>query len=196
MLDFLQVHQYQGQQLMLNDRIKDVPALTSALRRAEEYLSNQDDDAGWDDVAHVMQNMGFEPGWGNTAKRMYNTLVLLSDILEAPEPGNLEKFLGRIPMIFSLAILSPHGFFGQSNVLGLPDTGGQVVYILDQVRALEKEMRKRLSEQGLDIDPQIVVVTRLIPEAQGTTCDQQFESIVGTKKARILRVPFRAETGA
>lgn len=30
-----------------------------------------------------------------------------------------------------MVILSPHGFFGQSNVLGLPDTGGQVVYILD-----------------------------------------------------------------
>lgn len=32
-----------------------------------------------------------------------------------------------------VVILSPHGYFGQSNVLGLPDTGGQVVYILDQV---------------------------------------------------------------
>ena len=33
---------------------------------------------------------------------------------------------------------SPHAWFGQSGVLGLPDTGGQVVYILDQVRALER----------------------------------------------------------
>jgi hypothetical protein len=45
-------------------------------------------------------------------------------------------------MIFSIAILSPHGWFGQANVLGRPDTGGQVVYILDQVRALEEEMRR------------------------------------------------------
>jgi len=195
LLDFLSVHQYNGQQLMLNDRITDVPALTAALRRAEDYLATQSDDARWDDVKHVLQSLGFETGWGNTAARMRNTIVLLSDILEAPEPGNLEKFLGRIPMIFSLAVLSPHGFFGQSNVLGLPDTGGQVVYILDQVRALEKEMRSRLSEQGLDIEPQIVVVTRLIPEAQGTTCDQRVESIIGTRNARILRIPFRHETG-
>ena len=43
-------------------------------------------------------------------------------------------------MIFNVVILSPHGYFGQSGVLGMPDTGGQVVYILDQVRALEHEM--------------------------------------------------------
>lgn len=42
----------------------------------------------------------------------------------------------------------------------------QVVYILDQVRALEREMLKRIAAQGLGIIPQILVVTRLIPEAQ------------------------------
>jgi sucrose synthase len=96
-----------------------------------------------------------------------------------------------MPMIFSIAIISPHGYFGQSNVLGKPDTGGQIVYILDQVRALEREMRESIYDQGLDIEPQIVVVTRLIPEADGTTCDQRIEPILGTEHARILRVPFR-----
>jgi sucrose synthase len=99
-------------------------------------------------------------------------------------------------MIFNVVIVSPHGFFGQANVLGLPDTGGQVVYILDQVRALEEEMRQRLAEQGIAIEPQILVVTRLIPEARGTTCDQRLEPIAGTSHARILRVPFRSEDGA
>ncbi len=42
----------------------------------------------------------------------------------------------------------------------------QVVYILDQVRALEREMLARIAAQGLEIVPQILVVTRLIPEAQ------------------------------
>ena len=36
----------------------------------------------------------------------------------------------------------------------------QIVYILDQVKALETELLKRADEQGLDIRPQIVVVTR------------------------------------
>ncbi|WP_455210415.1 sucrose synthase [Kaarinaea lacus] len=195
LLNFLQVHQFRGQQLMLNDRIHDVPELRTALRRAEDYLSEQEQKAQWSEVGHVLQTLGFEIGWGRTVERMRDTINLLSEILEAPEPVVLEKFLGRIPMIFSIAILSPHGYFGQSNVLGLPDTGGQVVYILDQVRSLEKEMRRRLSEQGLDIDPQIIVISRLIPQAQGTTCDQRLEPIVATQNAKILRVPFRSETG-
>lgn len=34
----------------------------------------------------------------------------------------------------SVAILSPHGFFGQKDVLGKPDTGGQVrqsIFVLE-----------------------------------------------------------------
>ncbi len=196
LLQFLRVHQYEGQQLMINNRINDVAELRKNIRNAEDYLDDKADDADWDAVGLDLQNMGFEPGWGRDVARMRETLRILLDLLEAPEPGTLEQFLSRIPMIFNIAILSPHGYFGQSNVLGLPDTGGQVVYILDQVRALEKEMRKRLHEQGLEIEPQIMVVTRLIPEApQGTACDQRLEEIVGTKNARILRVPLRQENG-
>lgn len=50
----------------------------------------------------------------------------LSEALEAPDPMNMEKFLSRLPTIFNVVIFSPHGYFGQSDVLGLPDTGGQV----------------------------------------------------------------------
>ena len=38
----------------------------------------------------------------------------------------MQNFLGRLPIGFNVVILSPHGFFGQANVLGKPDTGGQV----------------------------------------------------------------------
>ena len=38
-----------------------------------------------------------------------------------------QNFLGRLPIGFNVVILSPHGFFGQANVLGKPDTGGQVM---------------------------------------------------------------------
>lgn len=34
----------------------------------------------------------------------------------------------------------------------------QVVYILDQVRALENEMLSRIKNQGLDITPRILIV--------------------------------------
>jgi sucrose synthase len=36
----------------------------------------------------------------------------------------------------------------------------QIVYILDQVRALEDEIIEKLQLQGLDIKPQIVVVRK------------------------------------
>lgn len=39
---------------------------------------------------------------------------------------------------------------------------GKAKYIM-QVKALEKELIKRVEEQGLDIEPQIIVVTRCLP---------------------------------
>ena len=189
LFDFLQVHQVQGQQLMLNGTLRDIEELSEALRKATTLLEAHAEESA--DLSRELRRLGFEAGWGRTPERISETMELLLDILEAPSPGNLEKFLARMPMIFSIAIVSPHGYFGQSNVLGKPDTGGQIVYILDQVRALEREMRKSIHEQGLDIEPQIVVLSRLIPEADGTTCDQRVEPILGTENARILRVPFR-----
>ena len=38
-------------------------------------------------------------------------------------------------------------------------------------------------------------VTRLIPDAKGTTCNQRLEKISGTEHTSILRVPFRTENG-
>ena len=195
LLDFLRAHTYNRQQLMLNDRIADVAALRAALRNAEELLETAQPSALWRDFEPRLRELGLEPGWGRTVERALETMRLLSDLLEAADPGQVERFLARIPMIFSLVILSPHGFFGQEDVLGRPDTGGQVVYILDQVRALEREMRSRLHEQGLEIEPQILVVSRLIPEAEGTTCDQRIEPIHGCQSARILRAPFRFANG-
>jgi len=195
LFNFLKVHEHQGRQLMLNDLIEDRTGLENSLREALNYLEDQDQTAPWEQVGPTLKRLGFEPGWGRTVRLMIEEMALLSDILEAPSPENLERFLGRIPMIFSMVILSPHGYFGQSGVLGKPDTGGQVVYILDQVRALEREMRQSIHDQGLEIEPQILIITRLLPQAEGTTCDQAEERVVGTRNARILRVPFRNESG-
>jgi len=38
-------------------------------------------------------------------------------------------------------------------------------------------------------------VTRLIPDAKGTTCNQRLERVSGTDYTHILRVPFRSEKG-
>ncbi|KAH8517308.1 hypothetical protein H0E87_005306 [Populus deltoides] len=195
LLDFLRVHKYKGHALMLNDRIKSVSRLQSALLKAEEYISKLPSETLYTEFEYTFQGMGFERGWGDTAARVLEMMHLLLDILQAPDPSTLETFLGRVPMVFNVVILSPHGYFGQANVLGLPDTGGQIVYILDQVRALENEMLLRIQQQGLDFKPKILIVTRLIPDSKGTSCNQRLERVSGTEHTHILRVPFRSEHG-
>ncbi|KAL6978366.1 Sucrose synthase 2 [Sarracenia purpurea var. burkii] len=195
LLDFLRAHKHKGQVMMLNDRIYSIPRLQSALTKAESYLSKLPADTPYNELEYDLQGLGFERGWGDTTGRVLEMMHLLLDILQAPDPSTLETFLGRIPMVFNVVILSVHGYFGQANVLGLPDTGGQIVYILDQVRALENEMLQRIKQQGLDVTPRILIVTRLIPDAKGTSCNQRLERICGTEHGHILRVPFRTEKG-
>ncbi|RVW61662.1 Sucrose synthase 2 [Vitis vinifera] len=72
-------------------------------------------------------------------------------------------------------------------LLGLPDTGGQIAYILDQVRALENEMLLKIQKQGLDVIPKILIVTRLIPDAKGTTRNQRLERISGLMYGHIWK---------
>lgn len=195
LLDFLRMHHYKGKTMMLNDRIQNLDSLQSVLRKAEEFLATLPADTPYSDFDHKFQEIGLERGWGDTAERVMDMIQLLLDLLEAPDSCTLEKFLGRIPMVFNVVILSPHGYFAQANVLGYPDTGGQVVYILDQVRALENEMLLRIKQQGLDIVPRILIVSRLLPDAVGTTCGQRLEKVFGTEHSHILRVPFRTEKG-
>ncbi|XP_074268398.1 sucrose synthase-like [Silene latifolia] len=195
LLNFLRIHRHKGVAMMLNERIQTLSRLQSALSKAEDYLTKLSSDTPYSEFEFVLQGMGFERGWGDTAERVLQMMHLLLDILQAPDPATLETFLGRIPMVFNVVILSVHGYFGQANVLGLPDTGGQIVYILDQVRSLEHEMLQRIKQQGLDVTPRILIVTRLIPDAKGTTCNQRLERVSGTEYAHILRVPFRSEKG-
>jgi sucrose synthase len=195
LLNFLRVHAIEGQPLLLNGELRSARLLRERLRQALVELATLDPGVEWARFADSLKALGFAPGWGSTAARAAETMELLVDILEAPSPDSLERFLARIPMISRLLIVTPHGFFGQDNVLGLPDTGGQVVYILDQVRALEREMRERLAVQGVPVEPKIVIVTRRIPEARGTTCNQRLERVIGCENTWILRVPFHDRNG-
>lgn len=196
LLEFLRVHGYKNMPFMINNKITSVNELRRALIQGMDFVSRQDQGLEWQNLEHDFHVMGFEAGWGRSMAGIKETMSLLADLLEAPDHQNLETFLDRIPMIFNMVILSPHGYFGQENVLGLPDTGGQVVYILDQVRALEREMQKRIYNQGLEIEPQLLIVTRLIPEAGETTCNQPEERVNETNNVRIIRIPFREKDGS
>jgi sucrose synthase len=97
-------------------------------------------------------------------------------------------------MIFKIVLVSPHGWFGQEGVLGRPDTGGQVVYVLDQAKILEKRLQEDVilaGLEGLNVQPKVIILTRLIPNSDGTLCNQRLEKVHGTENAWILRVPLR-----
>ncbi|XP_010270734.1 PREDICTED: sucrose synthase 7-like isoform X4 [Nelumbo nucifera] len=195
LVDYLIALNHQGENLMINETLNTVEKLQTALILADVFLSSNPKDAPYQNFEQRLAEWGFEKGWGDTAETVKETMRSLSEVLQAPDPLNMEKFFSRLPTIFDVVIFSPHGYFGQADVLGLPDTGGQVVYILDQVRALEEELLLRIKKQGLYIKPQILVVTRLIPDARGTKCNQELEPILDTKHSHILRVPFRTEKG-
>jgi sucrose synthase len=195
LLHFLRVHAIDGQQLMIGKQFEDVPSLRNALRRVIGDLEKINESEPWSQLSERLDKLGFYPGWGDTAGRVSESMRLLLDILEAPSPNDLEAFLSRIPMISRLLVVSPHGYFGQDKVLGLPDTGGQVVYILDQVRALEREMRISLQRQGVTVEPKVLIVSRLIPDAGKTSCNQRLEKVTNCENTWILRIPFRRKNG-
>eukprot|EP00889_Picochlorum_renovo_P002551 jgi/Picre1/29581/NNA_004966.t1 len=195
LLEFLRNFKHNDQSLLLSPKIDNINKLKHSLLLADRILDSFSEDTPIQEV-EGLEDYGFLDGWGNDVCRVRESFNLLLDLIQAPDHSTLERFLSRLPLVFRVVILSPHGFFGQNNVLGLPDTGGQVVYILDQVRALEHELQERLRMAGLQkYAPDIVVITRLIPESLGTSCNQRLEHISGTKNARILRVPFRGDDG-
>ncbi|KAE8689153.1 Sucrose synthase [Hibiscus syriacus] len=165
LLEFLQIHCQKG--------------------KAEEYLNTVPSDTAYSVFEKMFKDIGLEKGWGDNAEHVLEMIHQLLELLQAPDPVTLETFLGRIPLVTNVVIMTPHGYFAQDNVLGYPDTGGQVVYILDQVRALEEEMLHRFKLQGLDITPRILIVR--------TTCG--LGKVYGTEYSDILRVPFITEKG-
>ena len=193
LFDFLFVHKYKNQQLILNDRIKSPDELIKRIDKALQFLNQKKQEESFSKYKNQLQDIGFEPGLGNTVGRIIVTLEQLRELMQTPDHELLKGFLSKIPMVFNIVSVSPHGYFGQQDVLGKPDTGGQVVYILDQVKALEKEMTDTINNSGVNASPKILILTRLIPNAEGTTCNKRLEKVYDTKNTFILRVPFKGE---
>ena len=194
LFEFIKLHKYNEKQLLVNGTlINDFQTFFTEVEKLLQWLKTRPPEAPYSVVAAKMKKTGFETGWGNTVKRIIETIQILIDLINEPTDRLLEQFISRVPMplISKIAIISPHGWFGQSNVLGRPDTGGQVVYILDQVRALENYLKQSIRLTGLEVEPRVIVVTRLIPEAGSTTCGQKKEQIFQTDNGMILRIPFR-----
>ncbi len=194
LFSFLNLHSYNGTTLLINGRIKNQQHLSDQVKNALSFLSDLPGDRPYEEFRFELQDMGFEPGWGNTASRVQETLEMLDELLDSPEDKVLEAFLSRIPMIFRIVLVSIHGWFGQEKVLGRPDTGGQVVYVLDQAVNLEKQLKEDIRLAGLDglnVKPKVIILSRLIPNSDGTRCNERLEKVYGAENAWILRVPFR-----
>jgi sucrose synthase len=192
--NFLKIHSYNGTILLINGRIQDRQQLSDQVKQAVNLVSGLPADRPYEEFRFELQSMGFEPGWGNTAGRVRETLEILDELIDSPDDGVLEAFLSRIPMIFRIVLVSVHGWFAQEGVLGRPDTGGQVVYVLDQARSLEKQLQEDITLAGLDgigVKPKVIILSRLIPNSDGTRCNERLEKVHSTDNAWILRVPFR-----
>ena len=194
LFNFLRLHQYNGIQLLINDRIQTQQQLSEQVKKAIGFVSDRPNEEPYEEFRFQLQMMGFEPGWGNTASRVRETLEILDELIDSPDPQTLEAFISRVPMIFKIVLVSAHGWFGQEGVLGRPDTGGQVVYVLDQAKTLEQQLQEDAILAGLEklnVEPKVIILTRLIPNSDGTLCNQRLEKVYGTENAWILRVPLR-----
>ncbi|AFY32653.1 sucrose synthase [Calothrix sp. PCC 7507] len=193
LFDLLHKLHYDGVPLLINDRIKSGTHLAQQISQAIRFLSEQPDDEPHKNFNFHLQQLGFEPGWGNTASRICETLQLLEKLIDNPQPAILEAFVSRIPAIFRVVLISIHGWVAQAGVLGRDETLGQVIYVLEQARSLENQLREEIKLAGLDllgIKPHVIILTRLIPNCEGTFCNLPLEKIQGTENAWILRVPF------
>jgi sucrose synthase len=190
----LQVLEYHDMELLINDRIKSGVELAAQVKQALQFLADYAPDHPYEKVHLDLQALGFEPGWGNTVGRICETLELLNRLLQDPEPAILAAFVARVPAVFKVVLVSIHGWVGQEGVLGRPETRSQVAYVLEQARSLEKQLLIDIQQSGLDvlgIQPQVIILTRLIPHCTETQCELPWEKVDGTKYAWILRVPFQ-----
>lgn len=189
----LQRQEFDGIPLLIGDRIKSGVQLHQQVLKALKVVNRYPPETPYVTLHPALQELGFEPGWGNTAARVYETLELLHRLLRTPEPAILEAFVSRIPAFLRAVLVSIHGWVGQEG-LGRPETMGQVVYVLEQARNLENRLQDDVKQAGLDwlgIQPQVVILTRLIPNCEGTSCAQRLEKLDETENGWILRVPFR-----
>ncbi|MBE9005391.1 sucrose synthase [Fortiea sp. LEGE XX443] len=185
--------QYDGINLLIGDRIRSGVQLAQQIKQALKFLSERPANEPYEKFHFYLQDIGLEPGWGNTAARVSETLALLDRLIDTPQPAILEAFVARVPAIFRVVLVSIHGWVGQQDVIGRDETLGQVIYVLEQARSLENKLSKEIQLAGLEafgIQPHVIILTRLIPNCEGTSCGLRLEKVEKTENAWILRVPF------
>ncbi|MCY7282173.1 MAG: sucrose synthase, partial [Cyanobacteria bacterium CAN_BIN43] len=109
----LREHHYDDIPLMINDKIHSSEQLIEQVKQALEILSDRPAEQPYEAFRVPLQELGFEPGWGNTTARVQETLELLNHLVLHPESAILEAFMARIPAIFRVVLVSIHGWIVQ-----------------------------------------------------------------------------------
>jgi sucrose synthase len=83
--NFLKIHQYEGQQLLLNGAILNEPnQFLPELEKALDWIRTKPANTPYSRIKARLKKSGFEVGWGNTAGRIQETMQLLLDLVGEP----------------------------------------------------------------------------------------------------------------
>ena len=85
LFDFLRIHRYNGVQLLINDRIKSQEQLSEQVKKALTFVSELSEEEPYERFRFVLQMMGLDAGWGNTAARVQETLGILDELIDSPD---------------------------------------------------------------------------------------------------------------
>ncbi|MBD2667415.1 sucrose synthase [Richelia sinica] len=183
--------EYNGTRLLISDRISSGIQLPRHIKQSLQFLNQRPAEEPYSELRSQLEELGLAAGWGNNAGRIRETLALLEKLIDSPHPNILEAFVARIPAIFRIVLISIHGWVGQEDVIGRDETLSQVIYVLEQARNLEAKLRAEIQLAGLDIQPHIIILTRLIPNCEGTFCNLRIEKVAETENTWIVRIPFQ-----
>ncbi len=91
LFDFLFVHKYKAQQLIVNGRINSPEQLSLSIEKALSFLRKKNEDEPLMNFNNELQQYGFEPGLGNTAGKIVENLEILDGLLQSPDHQALDR---------------------------------------------------------------------------------------------------------
>jgi len=164
---------YKDRELFIYSNIIDssqkfISIVSQAIALLEQMNESQD-------IKYIYQDlreMGLLFMWGNSKAAILKSLeavkaVISEDSIEQQVSGALKYIQEHFPLTWKMVHYSPHSCFNQNGILGAPDTGGQVIYIVDLIRETVADLKTRNKNSGIldeDNHPQIIVLTRLIKQ--------------------------------
>lgn len=190
---------YKGESLLVSGKVAGVDDLHAALTKASLYLQVVDPKTPHPEFDPVLEDLGLDKGWGDTAKKARDTIDLLLHILKKyphlSPAAAVAEFFSAVAHLFNTVFLCPHDYFAHNHgVMGNFPYMAADRYILDQVHAIQEAMIPKYKEQGLEDAVPIMVPSP--PSAVDTRSALALEPAGdNTRYANITRFPFSMEKG-